>query len=97
MKKLIFPSIVLALQLMTLGLPSQAQTIVKDAMGNYKAVRAAQDSTKTEDVNTGRTFTDSKGKIWPVYKSKTGRIYALRTSKTGKSYKQYLDTQKTNQ
>lgn len=75
-----------------------AQTIVKDAQGNYSAVKAAKDTAKTADIATGKTFTDTKGNKWPVYQTKTGRVYALRTSKSGTQYKQYLDkaTPKTN-
>lgn len=72
-----------------MSLSSYGQTIVKDAQGNYTAVK--KDSTKTPDTNTGKTFTDTKGNVFPVYKTSTGRVYALRTSKNGLSYKQYLD------
>jgi hypothetical protein len=71
-----------------------AQTIVRDAQGNYKSVKTAKDSTKTTDMQTGNTFTDAKGNVWPVYQTKSGRVYALRTSKNGINYKQYLDTPK---
>lgn len=67
---------------------TSAQTIVKDAQGNYRSVK---DTAKVSDLNTGKTFTDPKGNIWPVYQTKTGRVYALRVSKSGTQYKQYLD------
>lgn len=73
-----------------------AQTIVKDAQGNYKAVKAQKDSTKVADISTGNTFTDTNGNTWPVYKTKSGRVYALRTSKSGNTYKQYLDKPEKN-
>lgn len=65
-----------------------AQTIVKDSQGNYRSVK---DTAKVSDISTGKTFTDPKGNIWPVYHTKTGRVYALRVSKSGTKYKQYLD------
>lgn len=71
--------------------PAFAQTIVKDSQGNYSAIKSSRDSSKTADINTGKTFTDVKGGVWPVYQTKSGRVYALRTSKTGNTYKQYLD------
>lgn len=71
-----------------------AQTIVKDATGNYTAVKAAKDTTKSKGIATGKTFTDAHGKVWPVYTNSAGRVYALRTSKNGNQYKQYLDKAK---
>jgi hypothetical protein len=40
---------------------------------------------------TGLTYTDSKGKVHPVYRSSNGNDYVLKTSaKTGKTYKLYM-------
>lgn len=37
-------------------------------------------------------YRDSRGRTWPVYKSKNGKIFALVTSsKSGKQYRKYLD------
>lgn len=74
-----------------LSVSASAQTIVKDAQGNYKAVKSRTDSTKSAGKPTGATYTDTKGKISPVYISSTGRIYTLITSKSGKQYKKYID------
>jgi hypothetical protein len=93
MKKTII-SLASALVIALCSLSASAQTIVKDARGNYTAVKASKDSAKTADIATGKTFTDTKGNIWPVYQTKSGRVYALRTSKNGINYKQYLDTPK---
>lgn len=82
MKKLLFLALML-FPLITIG-----QTIKRDSKGNYYSAKAIKDSSQ---IKTGNTFTDSKGKIWPVYKTKTGRVYALRTSKSGKQYRYYLD------
>lgn len=87
MKKLLLS---IALVICSLSAFSQAKYKM-DAAGNYIAVKSVKDTTKSSDLNTGKTFTDSKGGVWPVYKSSTGRIYALRTSKTGNKYKQYLN------
>lgn len=62
-------------------------TVQKTTDGNYTAVKKAQDTSKSVQV---ATFTDSKGNVWPVYKSASGRLYALRTSKIGNSYKMYI-------
>lgn len=39
---------------------------------------------------TGKTFTDTKGNVYPVYESNKGKLFYLRTSKAGKEYKVYL-------
>lgn len=59
--------------------------IVKDANGNYHQLKGTADTTAT-----GKTFTDAKGSLYPVYKSSTGKLFVLRTSKAGNVYKQYL-------
>lgn len=65
---------------------AQAQNARKDANGNYVAITA----TKTADKQTGATFTDTKGILYPVYESARGKLYYKRTSKAGKEYKVYL-------
>ena len=56
--------------------------------GNYKAVSKA---TADKGTDTGKTFTDSKGTAYPVFKSAGGKLYYIRTSKqTGNDYKVYL-------
>ena len=67
---------------------ASAQTIARDAQGNYKAVKKVKDS--TSDVATGLTYTDTHGGVWPVYRSKSGREYALVTSKNGNVYRKYM-------
>lgn len=56
-----------------------------DKAGNYYAAKAAN-----VDTITGKTFTDSKGNTYPVFKSARNAVYIWRTSKKGKNYKQYL-------
>jgi hypothetical protein len=67
----------------------QAQTIVKDANGNYQQVQKA----KEEPTKTGNFYTDSKGIKYPIYKSARGKLFVLKTSKnTGNQYKMYLNS-----
>lgn len=55
--------------------------VIQDKQGNYILAQAQ---------STGKTFTDSKGNIYPVMQSINGKLFVVRTSKTGKVYKQYL-------
>lgn len=82
MKKLI---LVAALSLF--GFMAQAQTVRKDAAGNYHQVKT--DSTRTAK-STGKTFTDLKGTSYPVMLSKTGKLFYTRTSKAGNKYNVYI-------
>jgi len=69
------------------GSERPANAIV-DANGNYQAVSKA---TADKGTDTGKTFTDSKGAVYPVFKSSAGKLYYIRTSKTsGNDYKVYL-------
>jgi len=58
-KTLITAAIILGL---SFGL--SAQTITKDAQGNYIAVKAVKMDDKGKE--TGKTFTDTKGNVYPV-------------------------------
>ena len=70
------------------GAVKPANAIV-DANGNYQAV--THKKAITENQETGKTFTDTKGNVYPVFKSSTGKLYYIRTSKqTGNDYKVYL-------
>ncbi len=78
----------LILSLTIAGLACHAQNAKQDASGNYVAVSKAKDTTYTP---TGKTYTDSKGVVYPVLITATGKVFVMRTSKkTGKTYKQYL-------
>jgi len=81
---------IVALILLTLaGLTLGAQTIQMDSAGNYRAVRTLKIESKPQA--TGKTFIDSRGNVYPIYRSQSGKMYVLRTSgKTGNIYKQYL-------
>lgn len=80
MKKLI-TTLAFALLIMS----ADAQTIRRDSAGNYVAV-----GTVVLDSTTGKTFTDTRGQVYPVYQSVRGKLYIWRVSKTGKAYRQYL-------
>lgn len=67
-----------------------SQNVVKDSQGNFTQVKATRDSTGTQAKATGKTFTDSKGNIYPVMISKNGKLFVVRISKTGNKYNQYL-------
>ena len=70
---------------------SYSQTVKQDASGNYVLVGKEPGSKKSEAISTGKTFTDTKGTQYPVYKSKTGKLFIVKTSqKTGKNYNYYL-------
>lgn len=46
---------------------------------------------KTPDKDSGFTYKDTKGNIYPIMISKSGACYIVRISKkSGKPYKQYL-------
>jgi hypothetical protein len=65
-----------------------AQTIVRDANGNY--VAKAKD--KVEAKLLGKTFTTAKGDTYPIYVTEKGKYYIIRRSKeSGNEYKQYLN------
>jgi uncharacterized protein YxeA len=69
-------------------LAAGAQTkAVKDATGNYIASHKADTASNKP---TGKTFTDSKGKVYPVYESVNHKLYYMRTSKSGNVYKAYI-------
>ena len=70
------------------SLVSFSQKVKVDANGNYVAEVSVRDSAVA--TNTGKTFTDSKGNVFPVMMSKAGKLFVIRTSKTGTTYKQYL-------
>jgi hypothetical protein len=70
------------------AIAGHAQNAKKDASGNYVAISKIKDTTYTP---TGKTYTDSKGVVYPVLITATGKVFVVRISKkTGKTYKQYL-------
>lgn len=71
---------------------SAAQGVKQDANGNYVAVKSERVVKRAVPtaISTGKTFTDLKGNVYPVMRSKNGKLFVVRTSKSGKNYNQYL-------
>ena len=60
-----------------------------DSLGNYVAIGRV---IAKSDSPTTKTFTDSKGVVYPVMMTSTGRLVYYRISaKTGVQYKVYID------
>lgn len=58
--------------------------------GDVIFVKSSQSS---KSVKTDKTFTDTKGVVYPVWKSVNGKLYYNKVSKnTGKEYKVYINT-----
>ncbi len=83
--------ILIYLAIIVIGLISEAkaQGIVKDAKGNYTQL-SSQKTTESTAKQTGKTFTDKSGKVYPVMESKNGKLFVVRTSKNGTTYNMYL-------
>lgn len=83
MRKLIIAAMLLCLSMNN----SIAQTVERKG-NNFTQVSNKKSSKETK---TEYTFTDSKGKVYPIYLSSTGKAYIKRVSKkTNKEYKQYI-------
>lgn len=63
-----------------------AQQVKKDSNGNYISARIDTGANRP----TGKTYTDGKGKVYPLLISSRGKLYYLRTAKSGNIYKAYL-------
>ena len=61
----------------------------KDSAGNYVAAGRIKEAAKP----IGKTYTDNKGNVYPIYLSASGRLYVERISKSGNKYKYYLKLQ----
>ena len=82
-------ALILFAVILSLNFGLNAQTVQKTSDGNYIAVVASKIDDKAKD--TGKTFTTSKGEVFPVFISAKGKLFVIRTSKnTGKEYRQYL-------
>ena len=81
--------IIILAAILSLNFGLNAQTVQKTKEGNYIAVSKPGIDDKAKD--TGKTFTDTKGNVYPVFISAKGKLFVIRVSKnTGKEYKQYL-------
>ncbi len=61
----------------------KSQTI--DSLGNYHAIIKT-----VNDSITGKTYTNSKGVVYPVYQGARGGVYYWVKAKKGNYYKKYL-------
>lgn len=76
------------LMMLTFGLTTNAQNVVKEG-NTFKSVTIKKESGK--DTPTEYKYVDSKGEVYTVMLSSTGKAFIWKTSKkTGKAYKQYV-------
>jgi len=77
--------------LLILSFPANAQPkVVEDANGNYKAVKSTTAPAPEPATKTKKTFTDTKGIVYPVMVSKNGKEFYERVSKKGNKYRVYI-------
>lgn len=81
-------TLLLLISILALSTGAKSQNAIKDSTGNYVAVNKSK--TLQESKNTGSTFTDSKGNVYPVFESVNGKLFYIRKSKTGNEYKVYM-------
>lgn len=82
----------LTILFLSFALYSPAQVAV-DKAGNYYTEKKTTAS-KVIATDTGKTFTDSKGVIYPVWLSVNGKLFVIKTSKAGNQYNYYLKIKK---
>lgn len=86
MKSRNFKSILLAVMLI-FSINAFSQNVIIDKRGNY----ITTSKTSVPETNTGKTYTDSKGNVYPVFVTKKGKLYVIKVSKkTNKEYRYYL-------
>ena len=86
MKKLILA----AIMLFSLNVGVQAQSVQRQG-NNFTQVTNKGEKSGGKETKTQYTYTDSKGKIHPIYLSASGKAFIKKVSKkTGKEYKQYM-------
>ena len=75
--------------MLALGVNNSSAQSVERKGNNFTQV--SKSSKGGKETKTQYTYTDSKGKTYPVYLSGTGKAFVKKVSqKTGKEYKQYL-------
>lgn len=65
-----------------------SQNVRKDGNGNYVQVKKVDTASARQ---TGKTFTDLKGKKYPVWQSTRGKLFVIRESRDGRKYKYYIN------
>ena len=78
----------LVLLMLLFSLFSYSQNAKVDKSGNFVSI--SKSTAKQDTIDTGKTFTDSKGKVYPVFKTKRGKLYYPRISKSGNYYRAYI-------
>lgn len=69
---------------------ANCQQVQTDAKGNYFAVKTTKDSAGGKATATGKTYTDTKNQVFPVFVSARGKLFIKRVSKnTGNAYNDY--------
>lgn len=71
---------------------SFAQNAKIDSKGNFTAITATSKS--KDSTATGKTYTDTKGKVYPVFTTRRGKFFVPKISKTGNYYRMYLTIKK---
>jgi hypothetical protein len=64
--------------------------VTTDKAVNYTAVTNTNNAKGSRAVLAGKTFTDSKGVKYPVWKSVNGKLFYRKTSKNGNIYNVYI-------
>lgn len=81
---------ILLTAMLLFSLSASAQTVTRDASGNFH--QAPRVDALPHDSTTTYTFTDEKGTIHPVYVGRKGAYYVWVTSSKGTMYRRYLTT-----
>jgi len=79
----------LTILMITFCISSYGQNVKMDANGNYVAIKS-ENARSSSAISTGKTYTDSKGRKYDVYKSERGKLFIFVVSKSGNTYKKYL-------
>jgi hypothetical protein len=81
-KAIIAVTVLVILLILCLGYGGQSQQkVITDSKGNYTAVHSTRASGKGTGTATGKTFTDAKGNVYPVYTGSKGGTYYLKGEK----------------
>lgn len=76
--------------MLALGMNNSSAQSVERKGNNFTQV-SNKSSRGGKETKTQYTYTDSKGKTYPIYLSGSGKAFVKKVSqKTGKEYKQYL-------
>ena len=68
------------------------QKYTRTAAGNFTQANKSKKAKFTDSL-TVYTYTDNKGRVFPVYKGERGKYYIGKVSKAGNYRRQYLKTE----